>query len=78
MPDDTGKNLALSDPFMRIGQWIANVGQTVQSGQVPQSVQDVFDAVKHTVNQTQTSAEHTFKIGRDELNKFIAQIFAGK
>ena len=49
MPEDlkdAGRDLALSDPFMRIGQAIASVGQAVQSGQVPQPVQDAYDWLK--------------------------------
>lgn len=53
MPDnemrDLGKNLALSDPFMQIGQAIASVGQAVQTGDVPQPVQDAYEAIKSHV-----------------------------
>jgi hypothetical protein len=46
MPENPGKDLALSEPFMQFGQVLATIGQQVQSGDVPQKVLDAFDYVK--------------------------------
>jgi hypothetical protein len=46
MPENPGKDLALSEPFMQFGQVLAQIGQQVQSGDAPQKVLDAFDYVK--------------------------------
>jgi hypothetical protein len=46
VPENPGKDLALSEPFMQFGNVLATIGQQVETGDVPQTVLDAFDYVK--------------------------------
>jgi hypothetical protein len=46
MPENLGKDLALSEPFMQLGNVLAQIGQQVQSGNAPQKVLDAFEYLK--------------------------------
>jgi hypothetical protein len=69
MAENLGRDLALSDPMMQIGQWIANLGSSVQNA--PQVVQDVLDSVKSGVNKAQTSVETAAKPIIDKAKQAI-------
>jgi hypothetical protein len=75
MPENPGKDLALSEPFMQFGQVLATIGQQVQSGDVPQKVLDAFDYVKSHLQSGGKQVEdayQTLKKHAETLSQAIA------
>jgi hypothetical protein len=74
MPENPGKDLALSEPFMQFGQVLATIGRQVQTGDVPQTVLDAFDYVKSHLQSGGKQVEdayETLKKHADKLSQAI-------
>jgi hypothetical protein len=69
---DMGRDLALSDPFMQIGQTIAKVGEMVQAGDVPQSVVDAYDYVKSHLSSSSKKVQDALETLTNHVSQTVS------
>jgi hypothetical protein len=74
MPENPGKDLALSEPFMQFGQVLAKIGQQVQTGDVPQTVLDAFDYVKSHLQSGGKQVEDAYQTLKQHADKLSQAI----
>jgi hypothetical protein len=71
MPDnplkDAGRDMAMSDPFMKIGTTIAKVGQMVQDPSVPIPVRDAFRYIQDNAPQGGRYIEQALQMVKQHL-----------
>lgn len=68
MPENPGKDLALSEPFMQFGNVLAQIGQKVQSGDVPQTVLDAFQYLKSHIDSGGQAVQDAYQTLKKHVN----------